>query len=145
MLIRIEPEQVNENWDVIGGGIRESIPSWVTMKFERMTKILTAIMLEKAICWAYYKDASMETPDLVMVTTVMEDPLTGTRALLIYSIYAFVQLQQGHWVEILDTLKKYCPVIDCESVVGFTDVPEIIKLIKVLDGKINLAFFEFGL
>jgi len=145
LLIKFTPEQVIKEWNVIGKAIEESLPDTLSREHVTMESVLHSILTERSYIWGYFKDKNAGLPALFVMTTVTFDPVSMRESLLIYSIYAYEQMQHSDWVEILETLKEYARGLGCVNLTGYTSVVEIMKLVKMLDGQIHQAFLEFPL
>ena len=138
MLLRLLPDQVNDMWDIIRPAIRESLPPFTGEREEVMNKILFAILTEKLICWLSYKKA--EKPggtiklDGLMTTCFVEDPISATRNILIYTVYGYADVREEAWLEGYDCLIKFGRAHGCVNIIAYTMLDYLKELAEKFQG-----------
>ena len=140
MVIRLLPEDVAEKWEMYGNVVEQSMPPYIKYKYEIKVNVLYAIMQEKAVVWEY-KGADKRTK-CICITAVQTDVITRYETLLIYAIHAIEDMQLGEWQEFLSTIRAYAKSLGLDTIVAFTNVPAIYKLVKLLKGKIEVGLIE---
>lgn len=140
MLIRLLPEQVANCWEDIRVAIEASLPPVVGMQSDRMQNILEALLLEELIAWiSVDKD---KVVDGVVVTSFMVDKNSGTKSLLLYCLYGYGEICRSSWEEGVETLRKFAKHSGCHRVIGYSDVPSLIKWVEKVGGETRYRFLS---
>lgn len=144
MLIKLLPEQVTRQWNEVKDMIEVSLPPIVGSQSDRMGNILRAILLEELIVWMSVdkEDSAIEG---LLITTRLEDKISGTSSLLIYCIYGYGSMEKQSWLEGAETLKKYAISMNCNRIIGYTDVRSLIDLTIRLGGEARYTFISLPL
>ncbi len=142
MLIRLLPEQAASYWDDIKGAIEVSLPPVVGMQGDRMQNILTALLLEELITWISVDKEKVV--DGIVVTSFVLDKNSGTKALLIYCLCGYGETSKTSWEEGVETLRKFAKSSGCHRVIGYTDVPSLIKWVEKVGGETRYRFISIG-
>ena len=144
MLTKLLPEQVSKFWNIIKYGLEESLPPIVGGHPERMNRILTSLLTDKAICWASYKRGSESVKfEGIAVTRILYDDVSNTRNLLIYAVYGYEVADRQTWIDGITTLLKYAESKNCESIIAYTDLPNIVEIVSNLGGDTATTFLSF--
>jgi len=143
MLIRLLPEQASRNWEEIKIGIEQSLPPIVGMQSDRMSNILRSIMLEEVTVWISAN--SENKSDGIVLTTFVFDKLSGTKSLLIYCIYGYGNSDRSSWEDGFETIKKFAVANRCNRLIGYTDVPSLIKFAETIGGQANYRLVSLPL
>lgn len=123
MLVRLLPEQVEKQWDWIGGLIERTLVPTILPTNETFFMILKAILEEKLVCWVYFKD---DEPAAVVSTYESFDPIIGYSSLIIYSLNVFRQIGVGDITNAMETLRNYAEARKCPCVVAYSNHPHVI-------------------
>ena len=78
-----------------------------------------------------------------VITTVMEDFLSGIRNLLIYSLFGARPIEDSMWVRGLETMRKYAKANRCVKVMAYSNIDRIEEIVKSLGGEIEWKFISF--
>lgn len=133
MLIRLLPEQAAKHWEDIKIAIEESLPPIVGMQSDRMSNILKAVLTDEIIVWvSAEKDKNISG---IVLTTFTYDKPSGTKSLLLYCVYGYGEINRNSWIEGAETLKKFAISQGCNRVIGYSDVPSIIKFVESIGGE----------
>jgi hypothetical protein len=144
MLTKLLPEQVSKFWDVIKFGLEESLPPIVGGHPDRMNRILTALLTDKAICWASYKREKTVKFEGIAVTRILYDDVSNTRNLLIYAVYGYETVDRQTWLEGITALAKYASSKRCDAIIAYTDLPHIVEIVRDLGGDTATTFLSFN-
>lgn len=123
MLVRLFPDQIQENWPVIRASIVASVPFHPEEVDRRMTKILAALIAGEMHCWVELrlsKDLSQMKPVAIYTTVVQSDGPAGIRSLLVYSSYFEGYMSKGTLTAAFDTLKKFAKFLECDEITCYT-------------------------
>jgi len=141
MLVRLLPDQISDNWEIIKYAIKGSVPPTHNESPEKLNKIFESLLLGSMVCWASVKHNYDENTTLlegILITTVLEDKFSSTRNLLVYCIYSFTnQSTDLSWEQGLCKLIQYGRSIRCDSIVGFTQNDNIIRYVERLGGSLH--------
>jgi len=143
MLVKMEPEAVARQWAVISESITRSLPPITTNDPKYLTNIMKSIMLKKTHCWV---STRVENENVmvygIVVTTITNDPATGAKALLIYSVYSFTNTPQELWLEGIKVLKEFARGNNCIKILGFTDKPSLLSYYKAMGANVDTHLIQ---
>lgn len=129
MLVKLLPDQISDNWDLIKHAIKESVPPTHNESPEKLNNIFESLLLGNMVCWASVKKHEKGTlVEGILITTILEDRYSKTRNLLVYLIYSFAnQSTDLSWEQGLCQLIKYGRSLNCDSLVGYSKNENIIR------------------
>jgi len=128
MLVKLTPDQVASYWSELKPAIEAALPPIASVKAEgRMNNILAALLADNMQCWVFRRDGVILG---VGTTVIREDMSSGGRDLLLYSLYAMPGTTREDWLLAFETIKKWATVQGCERYVGYTQNPEMVKLLE---------------
>jgi len=128
MLVQLLPDQVAKYWEQIKYAVHMSFPPTVEKEEVDMNKVLENLLGGNLVAWA---SVDRETKKIVAIvtTTFLEDVCSGTRNLLIYSLFGIAdRIGKKNWTDGYETLMKYAKSKGCKKIVAFTRVDVIKKL-----------------
>ena len=144
MLVMLLPDQIAEKWDLIKRGVEIAVPPTVSSSPRVINNILMGLLEGSAQCWVEYEVESKKNVVYgFVITTIMEDFLSGARNLLLYSLFGAKPLEDAIWVRGLETMRKYAKANGCEKVVAYSNVERIEEVVKSLGGKVEWKFISF--
>lgn len=145
MLVKLLPDQVSKFWDVIKYAVEQSLPPIVGEAPNKMQNILSGCLSGKVDVWASYeKEGEKRKFEGIALTKVLHDDASMTNNLLIYCIYGYNGISSSSWRQGLISLLKYAYRIKCNQIVAYTEVPELIDLVKKLGGEAKYTFISFN-
>lgn len=139
MLIHLQPEQVSGNWEVLAPLFAMSLPQNMTGK-DGMASILRAALLERLQVWVYQDD---EGVGFVVSTTMVGDPVTGMKSLLIYSLSAVNEIKKAMWSDAFDTLSRFAKSRGASSIRAYSDDKRIVKYAASQGANTSSTLIEF--
>ena len=143
MLLKLEPDHVAEHWDEIKPAIESSLPPAAS---PNMNEVLASILVGRLKCWASYeKTENGSVIEGIMTTAVIEDFISGTLSLLIYSFYSYRKLRARAWLEGHEALSKYARSLGCEWIIGYSDVNYLADMAKKLGGDASFRMLRYPL
>ena len=145
MLTKLLPDQIASFWNVIKYAIEDSIPPTATWTPNMTNKILSSLLCGKSHCWISYVKGEQRKLEGVVVTQVLYDDISDTRNLLIYCLCSYDGFRESSWSNGLKALVKFAASRNCKNIVAYTDVPNIIKMVKKLGGETNQTFISLPL
>ena len=145
MLVLLLPSQISDKWNAIKYAISEAIPPTASESPEVMNNILMSLLNGSSQCWASYQDnGTVKSVDAILVTTIIEDFVSGTKTLQIYSLYGTKPIDDVSWIEGLATLKKYAKANNCIKVTAYSNVERIEEVVEFLGGEVEWKFISFA-
>lgn len=108
-----------------------------------MSNILHALMSGSMTGWLI-GGVTEDGPTIFMhaITQVVEDFVTETKNLLIFSVYAFQLVPREVWQKGLSAMRQVARVEGCESIIAFT-VKERVEEIALNFGSSEWTFLRF--
>lgn len=142
MITKLLPENVTDNWDTIKEAIRASLPPFALDTPDKLTRILESIILGELEVWTYYDNTAGIQIKSIWTTSIVTDPESKTKNLLIYSIFNYDHSTPDNWIEGLVAMKEYAKANDCVSITGFTVQPYILKFVESIGGSTEVRFIK---
>lgn len=146
MLLKLLPENITNNWNVIKYVIEESLPPVAGEGPDKMNRILEALLVGMAECWVYYKYSENSTGveiKAMAITYVNEDFASRTKNLLLYVLFAFKPMSNEEWLEGLRGLQKYAKSKNCNRIIAYTEDARVLQLSRILKGESRYTFVTF--
>jgi len=70
----------------------------------------------------------------LVITTIVEEFVSGSRNLLIYSVYGYSFISEGLWRNAVEKLRGFASGSKCHKIIGYTKVKRIIDIVQMLGG-----------
>ncbi len=140
MLVKLLPDDITKHWDEISEAISKALPPFTKRTRGRMNSILASLLSGKMHCWVvteYNKDNDITILYALATTEITIDPVSYTKNLLIFSLYAFQPVPFKLWEDGFDTLSKFAKVHECDNILAFTDIPRIEEIVKKIGGSVT--------
>ena len=146
MLTKLLPDQIAKFWDIIKYAVENSMPPTANWTPNMSSKVLTSLLCGKSQCWiSYIMKEDQRILEGVVVTEILHDHVSDTKNLLIYCIHGYSESQKSSWLDGLKTLVKFAASRRCKNIVGYTDVPSIINIVKRFGGETEFTFVSLPL
>lgn len=143
MLRLLTPDQVALFWTDIREALRYSVIPLAEATDASLNSILETILTGGMQVWvALGKVEEQERPIALAVTYINKDIGTGTKKLVIYALCGYHFIEEGVWREGLEVLRKFARAEGCTGIVGYTKVPRVVEVAKMLGGKVEYSFIE---
>jgi hypothetical protein len=107
MLIRLSGEQIGENWPIIKLAIKNSALPTADTDEGKMRNVINALFSGRAICWV---DGDIKRPRTIVVTSISEEEVSGTKNLLIYCAHAFGRAPSEDYADMVDKIGEYARI-----------------------------------
>lgn len=143
MLSLLTPEQVARRWDEVKPTVLISMPPYVSTTPESMNNILDLLLKGVMQMWVLHDNESVVYA--IATTRIEVDASSGTKNLLIFSLYAYRPVPQDMWIEGLAGLKMFASGRECKNVVALTVVPRIIEIAQTLGAHTDTRLIMWGL
>lgn len=137
MLMQITPEQIANNWDFLRTCIINNAPLQRDHK-EQDNNILLALLSGVMQCWVeaiqHDEDNKLRTElRAVVITQVLEDPISNVSNLLIYSLYGFNNaFDISSWRKGILTLVRFARKMNCSRMLAYTSNESILTFMRKL-------------
>jgi hypothetical protein len=128
MLNKLLPDQVAAYWDSIKHGIEQSCPADTVLTKEGLNRYLIALMsgtLQAWMCTDRTAEGSVYYGNLV--TKLQIDDITGSRSLLLVSLYMFQSAPDAIWEDAYNSLGQYAVANGCKKVIAYTKNPAVLQ------------------
>ena len=140
MLIKLTPEQVSMYWPAIEEGIKKSLSTRTMWTQQGVKNMLIGLMTGQIDC------RFLISSDIIygfVITRVIEDPITGDKNLLIYSLYSSNRIPQEIWLEGAKELREDAYARGCTKVVAYSSEPRVLEMAKKLGFKDTTRYLEY--
>ena len=139
MLIQLLPEQISAKWDVIKPAIAASIEG--SDGNTSSNRMLMSLLNGEMQCWvSCRKEEGHLVVEGVITTQIVEDRFSGSRALLIYSLFGKGMDRLGTWEDCFHTLSTFARGHRCDKIIAYTNVRSLIGLVERLGGDASRRF-----
>ena len=149
MLVRLLPDQVANNWDLIKYAINESMMPTVIGSPEKMNNMFGSLLIGKMVCWASVRtdeEGMASNIEGIIITTVQTDGISGMRSLFIFCIYSFANESIDlTWREGLRKLTNFAISQRCDQIIGYTKNDNICKFVDRVGGDTSHRFVTIPL
>jgi hypothetical protein len=139
MIIKLLPEQIAENWDVIRFGFMSTHPAYMKVTPVQIRNILSNLLGGMVQCWFILEEGAKEISGFVL-TAVVEDYISGTKSLNIYDLYSYKQFSPDVWSSGMVALKEFATANNCINLTAQTDIPQVVEIAKKLGFNVNTTF-----
>jgi len=143
MVVKLEPDQIAEYWDMLKVAILGALPPTVSNNGDLANNILENMLAGGLDCWVVYNDRSgIKKISLIATTTISDDLCSRTRNLLVYTVFGVTPATGKEWQEGFETLAKYGRSKGCSKIIAYTDVESIKKIARILGGDTRYTFIS---
>lgn len=145
LIVQMLPEQVSKFWDVIKFAVEESVPPIVGEHPDKMNNILSYILCGFIDVWASYTEdgkGNREFTSIVLTQEIYDEP-SGTKNLLIYSIYGYNQIDSDSWKNLFTTAIKLAKEKKCSKLLAYSNVDKVIEMAKFFGGETDYTLLTF--
>lgn len=144
MLIRLLPEQVSEHWQEIRPAIEGALPP--TSVGGRMQNVLSEVLTDKLKVWVnFYEKEGKKIFNGVVTTSIIIEIGTGSKSLLIYTVFGYNESSQRDWMDGLATLRKYAKAEECTSIVAYSNIDNVIAMASRLGADTSYRLISFSI
>lgn len=142
MLIKLLPQNIADNWELLREAVRKSLPPIAGESPDKMNKILESLLVGTMTCWIRVN----EVGDIygVGITQEIYDLPSDTKNLLIYCLYHFKPMSDEMWEADLTLLRQYAKGSGFDSIVAYTEEPRLLDLVKKFGGETKYTFITLG-
>lgn len=143
MLIKFFPEQIVKHWDEIKMAIENALPPIAGDSPNRMNNILEELLMDRMQCWvAVNKNGRING---IGTTQLIEDHLTETKNLLVYSAFSIGVTTKEDWIRGFEVITKYAKSKGCKNIVGYTNNPKVVENMNKFGMDTSNVYFSMPL
>ena len=145
VLVRLIDQQIADHWDVIKFAMKESLPPTAEDTEEIYNNLLQALLLGKMQCWTPMEGAELKQFRTLITTHLVDDSLSQTKNLILYTAYAFVPISDEDGVAIYKGLAAFGKANKCNRVIGLTNNIRMAQWLTKHGMKEEWRYFTFDL
>jgi len=131
MLIKLMPDQVIKEWEVIKYAIKQANYEQMFDSEEAVKDHLRHIILGTMQVWSIVDQDEFAG---IGVTRFNRDSAMGVQRLEIYSLYAFKSLSPSTWATCFVVLKRFAKANGCSHIMAVSDNDSVIALSEKMGG-----------
>ena len=144
--VKLLPEQIATVWPSVTEAIATTLPPTIERLSQHLNGILMQLMSGQMQFWvAQQKDPWPPTVIAFVLTRIEEDSATGTRSLLIYSLYSVTVIEEWMWLGSFRTLKKFALGNNCTKMVAYTQHQHIVDVAEKIGADVSQRVISFNL
>lgn len=133
MLTKLTSEQIARRWDDIKAHLERGLVPYVAVTPTGMTFIFEALLRDSMQAWVLSQTEGDQLVIYAMATTsVIVDPASQTRNLVIYSLSGYQDIPRKLYEEGIGGLKTFARERDCASIIAYTSVPAVERIAMAL-------------
>lgn len=130
MLIRALPDQIPKLWDAI---------KYATSRANRFGKdelpfyfnrLLHALLSSKAQCFVRLDDARIL--NAVLITRIVQDEVTGRKALFIEALYSFKMVDDEEWRSDAEIVRQFAKKAGCVLITTYSNNERVWDILKTI-------------
>jgi hypothetical protein len=142
MLIRLLPEQVIREWEVVEYAIKEANYEQMFDSDEAIRDHLRHVVLGTMQVWAIVNGDDFAG---IGVSRFNTDTAMGVKRLEIYSLYAFKSLSPRTWATCFVVLQRFARANGCSHIMAISDNESVISLAEKMGGDTAQRMIVFDL
>ena len=136
MLVPLLPDQVSDNWALIGPCIAKALPEGTVLSPVAMSNVLRSVLAEESMIWVWYdgeEDFKRGDPSLGLMSFFYTDPILFNKSLFIYALTSFRPLNTKRvWEEGIEVLRKFASASGCDSLLAYSSLPQLASHLETL-------------
>ena len=128
MIIKLMPDQIAKLWDSIRYGIMNVITPTIGASPENVRNMLAQLLKQDMQCWCVYGED--KTVYGYVITSIFINSNTGSRTLIIDSLYVYEKMPIELWDNGFKALEQFAQVNNCKWISAYTSNPNVISVAK---------------
>ena len=141
MLVKLLPEQVPKHWEIISRSVVEAYPPFVKLTEDTLNNNLKSLLIGTLECWIICTDEGK--PIGILLTAFNDDFCSGTKSLILYTLWTIGGTTKKIWLDGWNTMKKYAKGRGCDLVISYSNSPPIIKMAELTGGEAKMTFLRW--
>ena len=139
MLVQLTPSQIAQAWPSLREPIRKALIPQMDVSAEALNNILRNLEQGTSQAWLLTDIVEGRSVVYAVGTTCFSvEAMTGTKNLLIYSLYGFQFIPEHIWKDSLNTLLIFAKREGCFKLIAFTLVDRVIEIAQGLGAQSNI-------
>jgi len=131
MIEQILPSKVGDYWHLIRKSAEVALPPYVENSEQSLVNILKCLINGDLQAYFIIGSVNNEAQLIgVVLTQISVDPITGSRNLTVFSIYAYTNVSIAVWGELKRFLQVYAKSQSCNKILTLTNDAGVIKLME---------------
>jgi len=127
LVLRLQPEVISQNWDIIKFAVHKSLPLLSSEAGEaEMTSILSRLISGVMQAWLIQDNPGQ--PVGICVTIIVEDYATRSKSLTIYAIFGGKPFSIANINELIKVLEEFAVASSCKRLIFYSDRDNVVKL-----------------
>lgn len=120
MLVKLLPDQISSNWDLIKFALEECAPN-ITAR--GLNVVLENLLSDEMQCWWEVVETEEKVVKLyaVLLTSIHYDRFFQATCLRLCAFYGYEELTQLQWQEGYETFVNFAKGRDCSRIEAFTE------------------------
>ena len=127
-LVRLLDQQIADAWPVIKYAVEQSVPPIAGESPEKMNNVLESLLLGKLQCWVTADSPEIKQFRTVLTTRINTDDTTGTKTLLIFSMFSFVPQSSEDIDQVHKTLVAFAKGNGCNRMLAYTQDENVLSI-----------------
>jgi hypothetical protein len=142
MLVRLLPDQIIREWDVIKHAIKEANHERLFAEEQTVREYLRHILAGEMQVWAITDDEE-EAFLGVGVTRFSYDHGMSAKRLEIFALYSYRDVPAKVWAACFVALKRFAKAHRCDYIIALSDQEAVIHLAERMGGDVAQHFIVF--
>jgi hypothetical protein len=134
-----------DHWHFIKDAMEKAFPPVAQQSEEAFLAMQEQFLLGEMDCWFGVESLDSEEIIAVMTTKVVNDEVTRTRNMLIFSVTSYQVHSMNLWIDGYDTLKKYAAAKGCAKIISFSDNPRVLSIAKNLGADVEWRLIQLDI
>jgi len=143
MLKKLDNKQVGEYWNEIKPAIRKAFPRQPRDVEDWLNKLLEKILRDEGQVWIGLDEVGKVV--FILVTLFIEDPCSGSKQLLVYSLFGYRLVEDKLWKKSQETLKTFALDSKCNELVAYSEVERVVDIAKKTGADVSTTFIQWRL
>ena len=142
-LLRLSGDQAARYWPVLSPGFAASMPPGVLPQSTVLNNMLQAVLSRHMNCWTVKARRGDKEPMIAgFLTAIRTDPISGQRALMIYSLFTKGDATNEEWKEAITLLRRVARAQKCHIIMAFSKNVRVIRMIENNGGNTEYRVVE---
>lgn len=144
MLVRLLPEQILKQWDILAPTLEATLPP---VERTRMAAVLKSLLSGRLVMWLALTTPNGKDSEVaaMVVTSLVQSACGEGCDLLIYALYGWDRIEPEMWTGGLSTLQQYARGLKCDRIIAFTNVERVKQVVNQLGGDTSWSLLTFPL
>jgi hypothetical protein len=144
-ILRLLPDQIMDHWHFISDAMRRAYPPVAEATNESMLRVQEQFLLGEMDCW--FGVDSLNAPDIVavMTTKVVNEEISGTKNMLIFSVTTYQPHNQELWTDGYNTLRAYALSKGCRKIISFSNDLRVLSIARQLGADVDWNLIQLDI